>query len=378
MSWPVTYEAAMKTCGFCGKWNRPEARFCLECGKALPPAIPGGRVGVALAVLVLIILGMAGLIYWLLGVPLQDAGAKLEEMKVRLTDLQNKEAESNTLLATTKAEKAAVEVALRASRALGTFVRISAGNLSDLPQMPTAKAGDMDGTVAELFKRGGNVIDRVIAYNYRGAVVSVAPMNDALIGKQHADAAKDARLFMRPRPPLIEVRTVPGQPASLVASMGLMDGSPPRLKFFFRQVASFDNLLRASLENPPDKMDVRLFAADEDNNVIFAPTPDMLGKSLKDGVPELAQLASAPEGKAIEIRYSQEQWMADKQKVTKGITVVGLAKIVEPEAVIAEATQYSAPTRAPLAPIIGAVVVALAAAVGIVLLIIQWSGKAAS
>jgi len=280
----------------------------------------------------ILVLGLAGFVFWIMNAGVVRDLSEIKNLKSRLSEQDRKELDLSAKLRQAKAERAAGEAAARAAAMLDSFYRDKKTELCD-PALHAELSAGSDGwsaVAASLMKNSNQPLDQVLVCDTRGLVVAVAPPNDKLLGTGglKPEDLKLMRTAKRPDPRFEQDILAGGQARSLTVSVSFRGG--PKRAFMGAVLihTAFDNLLKDAAGPASADGDVRVLVVDRRDDIVYAPSPELVGKPIKDT--EFAALLTAREGEGTEVVYNLSRWLAVRRTAPLGMRAIGMISLGAP------------------------------------------------
>ena len=300
-----------------------------------------------------------GFVWWLLDNRLSAAARTVAGLSAQLTEGTQRERELRTKLSAVAATQGAMDVAVRGADVLASFVsgRVQELKETDLPASFGGTAEEQAASAARILA-SAKALDQVIVTDGEGAVTAVVPANASLLGQPYLTEAEVAAC-RKSSEPRVDFKASDKSTARLITVVaGVKVRMGGRISFLGAvvEVVALENLLKEVTGGVVGETETRFMLVDKAGLIAWAPTPDLVGKAIKDS-PELKVLMDAAEDKVVEANYDLRRWMAVRHPGPLGMTVIGFGAIGAGPAPGAVGT---APT--PKAPIL---ILGLAAAAGL-------------
>ncbi|MEK7474219.1 MAG: ATP-binding protein [Candidatus Coatesbacteria bacterium] len=303
------------------------------------------KLSVRFAVLVTaIFLVTVGFVWWLLGTRLNAAGRTVAAMSAQLAEQTQRERELKTKLSSVAAAQGAGDIATRAASVLSAFVADRTAELKDDELLASFSAAEEQEGAAAKILAGAKMLDQVIVTDSSGAVTAVIPANASLLGQSYLTAAETAAC-RKATAPRVSVKVSDKSPARLLtvaAGVRAKVGTRTTFVGVVVEVAAFENILKGVTGSMAGETETRFLLVDSKGLVALSPSPDLVGRAVKDS-PELKNLLEAAEGQVVEVSVDLRRWMAVRQPGPLGMTVIGLGAISPAPAAAGAAATVSVP-----------------------------------
>jgi signal transduction histidine kinase/HAMP domain-containing protein len=278
-------------------------------------------------VVALLMLGLGGFVFWVMNGRIMDDTVAIVALKARLAERDKAGTELAAKLKQAKVERTAAEAASRVVYVLDSFVRDTEAELrspSLLNKLGDGRAG-WAAAAAGVMARSLQPLDRVVVSDARGLVAAVVPPNDSLLG-QRCLKSEELKLMSKRGVPLFKQEILAGgQARSMVVSVSFKGEQGSSIMGVLMIQTALENLLKDAVRGATDEGDLKILVVDRQDDIIYAPSRDLVGKQCRDT--EFKPALDVKEEEGTEMIYSGKPWVAVRKAAPLEMKVIMIAPL---------------------------------------------------